>query len=123
MLKRFLKLPGIPNAEERATKLYNDLLRHEGRIGGTLFGPVPKDTHREFFCLDEYTWIWHEEWKDETGTHKVRNTRYDVRPDGIVKSQNGKHYQRLSDREAIRLLEAARSYEKRVTSELYQAVA
>ncbi len=121
--KLFSKVPGIPTAEERKNKLYYDLLRHEGRIGGTLFGPVPKGTYREFFCLDEHTWVWHEEWKDESGSRKIRNTRYDVRPDGIVKSQNGKHYQRLTDREAIRLLEAAKAYEKRVTNELYQAVA
>lgn len=123
MLKRFLKLPGIPSEQERAQSLENEMIRKEGKIGGTLFGPTPHGLRREFFCLDEYTWVWHEEWNDKGGNHRVRNTRYDIRPDGIVKSQNGKHYQRISQKEAARLLDAAHAYEKRVRRELYSATA
>lgn len=118
----FGNMPTIVSAQARDAKLYKDLLRHEAKIGGKLFGHVPKGTHREFFCLDEHTWVWHEEWK-ENGQNKVRTTRYDVRPSGVVKSQNGGHYQQVSGKEALRLLEAAEAYEKRVNRELYQALA
>ena len=107
------------NAESRDAKLYRDLLRHEAKIGGELFGPIPPGGRREFFCLDEHTWIWHEEWKDEKGNNQVRTTRYDVRPSGIVKAQDGKHYQNVSKDEAARLYKAAKLYEKRTNEELY----
>ena len=122
MLNWLLHATGLASAEERRAKLYRDLLRHEAKIGGQLFGPVQPGGRREFFCLDERTWIWHEEWKDKSGNQQSRTTRYDVRPDIIVKAQDGKVYQRVSDDEALRLREAMHNYVRRVNSELYQAV-
>lgn len=110
------------NSESRLTKLHRDFLRHEAKIGGELFGPLPPGGRREFFCLDENTWIWHEEWKDENGKMQTRTTRYDVRPSGIVKAQDGKHYQSVTPEEAVRLYEAAQLYEKRVSREIYQPI-
>lgn len=108
--------------QEREQKLYSGLLRHEAKIGGTVFGPIPDGTRREFFCLDKHTWIWHEEWTDKTGQHQVRTTRYDVRPGGILKSQNGSHYQSVSTSEANRLAQAAKLYFQKVRQELYNFV-
>lgn len=122
MLKDLLKLVGGQSEAERSAKLYRDLMRHEAKIGGQLFGPVPAGGKREFFCLDEHTWIWHEEWKDKAGNNKILTTRYDVRPNEILKSQNGKNYQKVSPDEAKKLYEAAKIYQKRVTNELYSAV-
>jgi hypothetical protein len=113
---------GGQKQEQREAKLYRDLLRHEAQIGGTVFGAVPKDRRREFFCLDEHTWVWHEEWTDESGKHNVMTTRYDVRPSGIVKSQNGSHYQNVSAEEAERLLEAAKLYKQRIHQEIYNKI-
>lgn len=118
MLNKVLKVAGILSQEDRDNKLYNDLVRHEGRIGGKLFGQVPKARKREFFCLDEKTWIWHEEWKDKAGAQKSRTIRYEVRPDSIVKVVNGK-YQYLSHPEAARFFDAIRAYEQAVNSEIY----
>ena len=109
--------------ESREAKLYRDLLRHEAKIGGELFGPLPPGGRREFFCLDEHTWIWHEEWKDASRNMQTRTTRYDVRPSGIVKSQDGQHYQKVSDEEARRLYNAAKLYQQRTANEIYQSVA
>lgn len=120
-LKDLFRL-NVKNSESREAKLYRDLLRHEAKIGGELFGPVAPGGRREFFCLDESTWIWHEEWKDASGNAQTRTTRYDVRPSGIVKAQDGKHYQNVTKQEAVRLYDAAVLYQKRTTSELYQAV-
>lgn len=123
MIQRLLQVSGVVKSpEERSAKLYRDLLRHEAKIGGQLFGPVTPGGRREFFCLDEHTWVWHEEWKDARGSVQVRTTRYDIRPEAILKAQDGKPYQMVSDQEASRLYEATKVYHRRVKSELYQAV-
>lgn len=109
-------------AEQRKAQLYRNLIRREAQIGGTVFGPVPAGVRREFFCLDEHTWVWHEEWKDENGERHVRTTRYDVRPSGVLKSQNGT-YQHLSTQEAQHLRQAAELYYARVKSQMYAGIA
>lgn len=123
MLVKFLKLTGLQSDEDRKAKLYRELLRHEAKIGGELFGPVPTGGRREFFCLDEYTCIWFEEWTDKTGNKQSRTTRYEVRPNGVTKIQDGQAIRRLSDGEALRLLDAVEAYERRTRLELYKAVA
>lgn len=124
MINRLFKLTGLQSEEDRKAKLYRDLLQHEARIGGELFGPIAKNGRREFFCLDEYTWIWYEEWTDKNNNNQSRTTKYDVRPNGyITKIQDGQRYQILSDGEALRLIDAMKTYERRVNTELYQAVA
>lgn len=106
----------------RDEELYRNLMRHEARIGGTLFGPVPKGHRREFFCLDEHTWIWHEEWTDKDGKKQIRTTRYDVRPNGVLKAQDGQPYRYLGEQEAQHLLAAVDMYIERVDQEIYQRV-
>ena len=56
--------------EDRRAELYRNLIRHEAKIGGILFGLVPEGGRREFFCLDARTWVWHEEWIDENGQYR-----------------------------------------------------
>src|SRR5579884_2440980 len=73
---------------QRRAEVERALLHYVARIGGEVFGPIPKGRRREFFCLDPRTWVWHEEWKDEHGKWRTMTTRYDVRPTGIVKSQS-----------------------------------
>ncbi len=121
-LRDLLGLSSGTKNETKQAKLYRDLLRHEARIGGELFGPVPPGGRREFFCLDEHTWVWHEEWKDDAGKMQVRTTRYDVRDSGIVKIQDGQHYQKVTKAEGQKLLKAAKLYQKRVNNEIYKAV-
>ncbi len=96
------------------------LLRHEAKIGGQLFGKIPKGHLRQFFCLDENTWVWHEEWIDN-GQKKVMTTRYDVRPYGVIKSQDGKAHRKLSRNEASNLYRAVDQYADRVEAE-YQRI-
>lgn len=104
---------------DRTAELYRALIRREAKIGGELFGPVPEGVRREFFCLDERTWVWHEEWTDARGQRQIRTTRYDVRPNGILKAQDGQNYQPVSRREAERLQSAVHAYQRRVKNELY----
>jgi hypothetical protein len=104
---------------ERRAELYRNFIRHEARIGGTLFGPVPKGNRREFFCLDRHTRVWHEEYKDTDGQRRVKTTRYDVRPGAILKAQDGQPYQQVTPKEAARLFQAAKLYYQHVTEEIY----
>ena len=85
MLHKFVKTITGQTTEDRHANLYSNLIRHEAKIGAEVFGAIPKGTNREFFCLDRHTWVWHEEWKDQNGQKHVRTTRYDVRPDGVLK--------------------------------------
>jgi hypothetical protein len=99
-------------------------MRKEAKIGGQLFGPVKPGNRREFFCLDERTWIWHEEWKDEkTNEYHVITTRYDVRPNGVIKSQDGQPTRYIDLNEARNFLSAIDLYNYRIKTELYQSVA
>lgn len=111
----------VQRQSNREAELYRSLLRREAKIGGEIFGPVPEGGKREFFCLDEHTWIWHEEWLDANRQRQIKTTRYDIRPTGILKAQDGQTYQHVSIEEAERLLQAAKMYEKRIKTELYAA--
>jgi hypothetical protein len=103
--------------QERHAIIKRKLMRHEAKIGGKLFGPVPKGRQRQFFCLDEHTWIWYESWTDQNGQHRSLTTRYEVRPDGILKLQDGHGYQRLSQTETQNLNRAAQLYVERIKAE------
>lgn len=122
MFSKLVKTILGDNPAARQARLYRNLIRHEARLGGQLFGPVSQNTRREFFCLDEHTWVWHEEWFDKNGQHQLRTTRYDVRPNGILKAQNGQ-YQPVSYDEARHLVDAAKLYQQKVQSEIYSFVA
>ncbi len=122
MFKLFQSFSNQKQAERDARK-YRDLIRREAAIGGELFGPVPKNGRREFFCLDVRTWVWHEEWTDENGIYHAVTTRYDVRPDGILKAQDGQPYRPVSPEEGRRLRKAVVLYQERVTNELYSPLA
>jgi hypothetical protein len=123
MFFKKLQTSSVDRRKERDAELYRALLRREAKIGGEIFGATDAGQRREFFCLDERTWIWHEEWIDDTGRQQIRTTRYDVRSDGILKAQDGQGYQRVTRAEAERLLQAARLYYKRVNEEIYTAYA
>ena len=125
MLKKFLSAAlsqaTASKQYERVENLRLGLLRHEAKVGGQVFGNLPKNHKRDFFCLDEHTWIWYEEW-NENGQAKSKTIRYNVRPTGIVKAQDGHSYHLVKGEEAKRLLEAARAYKDKVESEVYQPI-
>lgn len=119
MISRFLNSISAQRAAQRRAQEYRDIIRREAVIGGQLFGPIPKNGRREFFCLDEHTWVWHEEWTDEQGHHHAVTTRYDVRPQGVFKAQDGQPYQPLTRQEALHLRKAARLYYEKVRTAVY----
>jgi len=101
-------------AGQRRNKAYDDLIRREAKIGGNMFGAIPAGHQREFFCLDEHTWVWHEQWTDAQGKVQAITTRYEVRPDGVLKIQNDQLYQSLTSEEATNLYKAVELYSQRV---------
>ena len=115
-LKKALTVPMDLQEETR------ELIRYEAKIGGKLFGPIPKDHHREFFCLDEHTWVWHEEWVDNNNHRQIMTTRYDVRDNGIFKTQNNQPYSRLTYEELMNFHEAVKLYGQRIGDELNKLI-
>jgi len=96
-----------------------DLLRQESKIGATLFGPVPKGRNREFFCLDESTWIWHEEWRDEKNIERQTTVRYEIHPKGVLKVSDGPRYQFIEGDELANFAQATRLYYEETSKKIY----
>jgi len=118
MIKKLLSVLIPKDPELVRAEAYRKAIREEAKVGGRLFGPVPKGNRREFFCLDENTWVWHEEWTDGNGIRRVLTTRYDVRPHGLFKAQDGQPYQPITREEAAHLLHAMRQYNAEIDAEL-----
>lgn len=104
------------SAQKKRQQLINSLIHYEAKLGGELFGPVAKGRERQFFCLDEQTWVWHEEWRDASGRPQSVTTRYIIRPNGLVKTTGDGNYSRLSEAEARHLYQAVTAYEQKVRS-------
>ena len=107
------------NYVQSYAKAEHDLLKKEAAIGGQLFGPVPSGHRRDFFCLDDKTWIWHEEWLDAAQQQQSLTTRYEVRPNGIIKVQDGQPYRFVTGQELQNFNEAVTMYTGRVVKEVY----
>ena len=120
MLRKFMDAVNTQKSTRDQENIYRDLIRTEAGIGGNIFGSVPNGHRREFFCLDKHTWIWHEEWLDDKGVRQTMTTRYDIRPDGILKSQGGKGYSPVTPSEARNLITAAKEYRNRTFNQLYR---
>lgn len=108
---------GAAAARKKLTE--RDLIRMESKIGAQLFGVVPKGHRREFFCLDEHTWIWYEEWLDQNGKRQSVTTRYEVHQNSILKVQDGHPYQVVEGEELRNLALATRQYREQVLRGLY----
>lgn len=96
-----------------------DLLRQESKIGATLFGEVPSGRVREFFCLDESTWVWHEEWKDEKGVQHQSTVRYEIHQNGILKVSDGPRYTFIEGDELENFAKATRAYYDATERQIY----
>lgn len=97
-----------------------ELLSLESEVGSRLFGPVPKGHRREFFCLDERTWIWHEEWLDEKKKLATSTVRYEINEHGVLKVQEGARYNYLEGDELQNFAISIRMYYEQVAREVYR---
>lgn len=97
-----------------------ELIQLESEIGSKLFGDIPPGHRREFFCLDEKTWIWHEESKSKGGKTERRTIRYEVHANGILKVQEGARYSFIEGAELDNLVAAATMYYEQVARGVYK---
>lgn len=97
-----------------------ELIQRESEIGGQLFGPVPAGHHRQFFNLDQTTWIWYEEWNDDEGKTQSTTTRYEVHKNGVLKVQEGTQYYYIEGQELDNFVTATRAYYERVAHDIYR---
>lgn len=112
----------MPKNRKRPLKKLTEreLLQLESEIGAKLFGEVPKGSRREFFCLDETTWIWYEEWLDEANHRQQRTIRYEVHEKGILKVQEGARYSFVEGEELQNLVTATTMYYEQVARQVYK---
>lgn len=96
-----------------------EYIAREAAVGARLLGPVPSGHKREFFCLDEHTWVWSESWRDENGRLQQLTVNYEVDPSGILKRVNGGQYTKVRGEELIRFNQAIKSYHKQVLAHVY----
>jgi hypothetical protein len=122
MIKKIINNYSRQKYHDKVDEQRRNLIRQEAVIGGQVFGPVPYGHRREFFCMDAHTWVWFEEWVDANGSKQSMTTRYEVRPSGLVKVQNG-NYRPVSKEEAKRFRVATDRYYERVTTQLYAGIA
>src|ERR1700721_549264 len=96
--------------DQKEADTERQLIAFESKLGRHIFGPIPKNHNRDFFCLDPHTWVWHEDWFDSKGNRKVVSTRYLIRRAGVIKSQNGGAYKSLDGQESENLYRAIKKY-------------
>lgn len=117
-----LSLPALKIPKTRPFKKLTEreLIQLESEIGRELFGPVPKGHQREFFNLDERTWIWYDEYTDDTGLKHASTTRYEVQEKGILKAQDGAKYTYIEGKELQNLTLAVQMYYEQVMRGVYK---
>ena len=113
----WLKLPKRKRPLKRLSE--RELLTLESEVGSQLFGPIPKGHRREFFCLDEKTWMWHEEWIDSKRKTHTSTTKYEVTDRGVLKTQPGPRYSYIEGDELRNFSVATRLYYERVARNFY----
>lgn len=113
----YLKMPKSLSSPKAVTE--RELIQRESEIGRELFGPVPDGHRREFFCLDEKTCVWYEEYKDEKGKMASHTTRYEIQGDKVLKAQDGAKYSYLEGAELKNLLTAISLYYDKVMRSVY----
>jgi hypothetical protein len=97
-----------------------ELLKLESEVGSKLFGPVPAGHRREFFCLDNRTWIWHEEWIGQDKKLQTSTVRYEINDTGVLKVQEGARYSYLEGEELQNFGLSVRMYYEQVTRDVYK---
>lgn len=110
---RLLKKRALKDLSER------ELIALESKIGGQLFGEIPKGHRREFFNLDPTTWMWHEEWVDGAKKRHEQTIRYEVQGQDIVKVLPGPRYVALEGTELDNFTIATHIYYERTMREVY----
>lgn len=113
-----VKIPKIIPTAGSQPYSRSELIEMESKIGAKLFGPVPSGHRREFFCLDDTSWIWHEEWRQDGKPQKM-TVRYEIQDAGVLKVQEGARYSYLEGDELNNFAAAVQTYHDTVLPVLY----
>lgn len=113
----------LPKKSDRPLKRMTEreLLQLESEIGRKLFGPIPAGHRREFFNLDEKTWIWYEEYHDDKGLKHSSTTRYEIQENAVLKAQDGARYSYIEGQELTNLHLAIQMYYEQVMRNVYKS--
>lgn len=97
------------------------LIDAESKIGGELFGRMSRGVERRFFKDEYHSWYYHESATDQSGQKLYDFTiRYEILPEGVLKSVDGKHHVFITGVELGHLRQAMQLYTQKIRSELYQ---
>ena len=112
----------LTKKERNSTRVSTrELIQRESNTARTIFGNLPSNVaRREFFNLDPDTWIWHEEVKDSFGAKREVTTRYELKPQGVLKIQPGPRYSYIDGQELQNFYNAVNAYYNCVTREIYK---
>ncbi len=116
LLRKLLGKRPYPQVPYKTT--LRELIQKEAKVGSRLFGALPPNRRREFFMLDEHTWIWYEEWR-EASTVKRVTTRYELHKDHVLKIQNDEAAVMATNEEIATLYQAIKAYYYAVADEVY----
>ena len=97
------------------------LIDSESKIGGQIFGHASRGVTRRFFLDDGDSWFYSEKAID-TGTNRELYSftiRYEILPQGVLKSVDGRGHVFISGVELIHLKQAIKVYKRRIKDELY----
>lgn len=109
---------GVSRSKHVASE--RELVEQEAVIGGRLFGEIPAGHRREFFMLDNDTWVWHEETVDSNSQRHVKSTRYELHQNGILMAQGGSTYRFIEGKELRGLAVTVQLYYEAIAEELYR---
>jgi len=116
LLRRLFGKPSYPQVPYQITT--RELIQKEAKVGASLFGFVGPKKRREFFMLDDHTWVWYEEWKDGRGLHRV-TTRYEIHGDNVLKIQNDGPAHMVDHDELNNFCQAVEAYHRAVADQVY----
>jgi len=114
----FSKVAGLASISQKPT--IPQLIERESKIGGDVFGKTSRGVKRRFFLDEQDSWFFSESAVDTTGQKLYSFTiRYQMLPQGVLKSVDGKGHVFIEGVELEHLLKAIALYEKRVMDEVY----
>lgn len=115
-----LRTPRSGDMTDRLTQ--RELIQQESLLGQSIFGVPSADIiRRDFFNLDEKTWIWHEV-KRGTGDEIIETTtRYEIKSTGVLKVLPGPRYAYIEGVELQNFMRAVRYYYERIAVNIYKA--
>lgn len=104
------------------TLTLSKLIDEESLVGGKLFGRLGSGVSRRFFMDDGDSWFYSETAIDPSTKQQLYSftIRYQVLPQGILKSVDGRGHVFIKGIELERLLKSMELYKQRIEKEVYE---